>query len=77
MVETVAEIVDQAGATFYADPFEPAAPDETAGILGMLKTLVQAGRNPQSRSDDQPIQWQPEPYRREATELVHDHSAAE
>lgn len=44
MVEALAGMVEEAGATFYADPFEPAAPDEPAGLFGMLKTLVQPRR---------------------------------
>jgi 3-phenylpropionate/trans-cinnamate dioxygenase ferredoxin reductase subunit len=47
MVDAVAGFVQGAGATFYADPFEPAGPDEPAGLLGMLKTLAQARRDPQ------------------------------
>jgi CDP-4-dehydro-6-deoxyglucose reductase, E3 len=52
MVNALASFVDGAGATFYADPFESAGPDEPAGLLGMLKTLVQPRRNPQQSSDD-------------------------
>jgi CDP-4-dehydro-6-deoxyglucose reductase, E3 len=45
MVEALAGLVEQAGATFYADPFESAGPDKPAGLLGMLKTLVQPRRS--------------------------------
>jgi 3-phenylpropionate/trans-cinnamate dioxygenase ferredoxin reductase subunit len=65
MVEALAGFVDSAGATFYADPFESAGPDEPAGLLGMLKTLVPARRNPQEGSEDRRAQRQPEPYRGE------------
>jgi CDP-4-dehydro-6-deoxyglucose reductase len=53
MVEALAESVNKAGATFYADPFEASGPDEPAGLLGMLKTLVQP-RRPMPRGDREP-----------------------
>jgi len=46
MVEALAEGVNKAGATFYADPFEAAGPDEPSGLFGRLKTLVQPRRSP-------------------------------
>ena len=52
MVNAVAGCVESAGATFYADPFEPAAPEQPAGLLGMLKTLVQAPPNLQPSGGD-------------------------
>jgi CDP-4-dehydro-6-deoxyglucose reductase, E3 len=52
MVEALAGLVDSAGATFYADPFEAAGREEPAGLLGMLKTLVQPRPNPQRSSED-------------------------
>jgi len=39
MVDAVAGCVESAGATFYADPFEPAGPDETAGFLSKIRML--------------------------------------
>jgi 3-phenylpropionate/trans-cinnamate dioxygenase ferredoxin reductase subunit len=50
MVGTLAGLVEQAGATFYADPFESAGPEEPAGLIGRLKTLV-AGRPPHQSGD--------------------------
>ena len=52
MVEAVAGLVDSAGATFYADPFESAGPDEPGGLFGMLKTLMPARRNLQPGGED-------------------------
>jgi CDP-4-dehydro-6-deoxyglucose reductase, E3 len=52
MVDAVAGFVDEAGATFYADPFESSGPDAPAGLLGRLKTLVQPRRNPQQSGED-------------------------
>jgi len=52
MVNAVAGRVGSAGATFYADPFESAGPEEPAGLVGMLKTLVQARPNLQRSSED-------------------------
>jgi hypothetical protein len=52
MVDAVARSVDGAGATFYADPFESAGTEERAGLLGMLKTLVQARRSPPRGGED-------------------------
>jgi len=55
MVEALAEGVNKAGATFYADPFEAAGPDEPSGLFGRLKTLVQPRRSsPQSAEDTSP-----------------------
>ncbi len=66
MVDAVAGLVDRvAGATFYADPFESAAPEEPAGLLGMLKTLVPARRIRQLSGEDWLAPLQPEPYRGE------------
>jgi 3-phenylpropionate/trans-cinnamate dioxygenase ferredoxin reductase subunit len=65
MVSALASLVDGAGATFYADPFESAAPEEPGGLLGILKTLVQPRRNLQQSGEDGPAQRQPEPYRSE------------
>src|SRR6266700_6451356 len=78
MVDALADCVNSAGATFYADPFESAGPDEPAGLFGMLKTLVQPRRNaPHSgehtsaeraptlapaRHNPQPAPWQSESY---------------
>jgi len=78
MVDALAECVNSAGATFYADPFEASGPDEPAGLFGMLKTLVQPRRNlPQSdkepsaeraptlapaRHNPQPAPWQSDMY---------------
>jgi CDP-4-dehydro-6-deoxyglucose reductase, E3 len=45
MVDALAGLVESAGVTFYADPFEPAAPDRRAGLFGRLKTLVKARPN--------------------------------
>ncbi len=42
MVSALAGRVESAGATFFADPFEPAPPDEPAGLIGMLKTLARS-----------------------------------
>jgi 3-phenylpropionate/trans-cinnamate dioxygenase ferredoxin reductase subunit len=39
MVDAVAGCADSAGATFYADPFEPSGPEETAGFLAKIKML--------------------------------------
>jgi CDP-4-dehydro-6-deoxyglucose reductase len=52
MVNAVAACVDGAGAAFYADPFESPGPAEPAGILGMLKTFVQARSNLQLSDED-------------------------
>jgi CDP-4-dehydro-6-deoxyglucose reductase, E3 len=65
MVEAVGGFVEGAGATFYADPFESAAPEEPAGLLGMLKTLVPARRNAQQGGQDRHAERQPEPRRSE------------
>src|SRR5579883_2622410 len=46
MVSALAGRVEDAGATFFADPFESARPDEPAGLLGMLKTLAGSRRSP-------------------------------
>jgi CDP-4-dehydro-6-deoxyglucose reductase, E3 len=56
MVDALAGFVEEAGATFYADPFEPAARDEPAGLRGMLKTLVQPWRNLQQNDEDSPAE---------------------
>lgn len=53
MVSTLAGLVEKAGATFYADPFESAPAEEPAGLLGKLKTLV--ARRPQPQSSETPI----------------------
>jgi hypothetical protein len=45
LVDALAGLVDSAGVTFYADPFEPAAPDRRVGLFGRLKTLVKARPN--------------------------------
>lgn len=50
MVSTLAGLVEQAGATFYADPFESAGPDEPAGLFGKLRTLV-TRRRPQQNGE--------------------------
>jgi 3-phenylpropionate/trans-cinnamate dioxygenase ferredoxin reductase subunit len=50
MVNTLAGLVETAGATFYADPFESAGPDEPQGLLGKLRTLV--ARSPSQQSDE-------------------------
>jgi CDP-4-dehydro-6-deoxyglucose reductase, E3 len=52
MVNAVSGCVDGAGATFYADPFESADQEEPAGLLGVLKTLVQARPNLQQSGKD-------------------------
>jgi CDP-4-dehydro-6-deoxyglucose reductase len=52
MVDALADRVNSAGATFYADPFEPAASEEPAGLLGKFKTLVQARPNLQQSGGD-------------------------
>jgi CDP-4-dehydro-6-deoxyglucose reductase len=52
MVDAVAGFVDSAGATFYADPFESAAPEQPTGLFGMLKTLAQTRRNLQQSGED-------------------------
>src|SRR5579864_3814527 len=52
MVDAVAARVENAGATFYADPFESAAPEQPSGLLGMLKTLVQPRPNLQQSVED-------------------------
>lgn len=78
MVDALADCVNSAGATFYADPFEASGPDEPAGLFGMLKTLVQPRRTmPQSDKEPlaeraptlapaphnpQPAPWQSESY---------------
>jgi 3-phenylpropionate/trans-cinnamate dioxygenase ferredoxin reductase subunit len=78
MVDALADCVNKAGATFYADPFEASGPDEPAGLFGMLKTLVQPRRTmPQSdkealaeraptlapaRHNPQPAPWQSDMY---------------
>jgi 3-phenylpropionate/trans-cinnamate dioxygenase ferredoxin reductase subunit len=75
MVSTLAGLVESAGATFYADPFESAGPDQPAGLLGKLKTLV--ARRPPQQSDeaaqpigaDRPGRRQPGPDRDEAIHL--------
>jgi len=46
MVTALAERVEHAGATFYADPFESAPAEEPAGLFGMLKTLAGTRRSP-------------------------------
>ena len=51
MVSTLAGLVESAGATFYADPFESAGPDEPVGLLGKLKTLVQPRRPAQQSGE--------------------------
>jgi ferredoxin len=73
MVDALAGLVDSAGVTFYADPFEPAAPDRRAGLFGRLKTLVKARPNLQQsvegalagerRQRDRRGCWQPQPPR--------------
>jgi len=45
MVDAVAGCADSAGATFYADPFEPAGPEETAGFLAKIKMLCGRSNN--------------------------------
>jgi CDP-4-dehydro-6-deoxyglucose reductase, E3 len=65
MVSALAGLVDSAGATFYADPFESAPPEEPAGLLGILKTLVQPRRDLPQGGEDQRAQRQTEPYRGE------------
>jgi CDP-4-dehydro-6-deoxyglucose reductase, E3 len=52
MVEALAGLVERAGATFYADPFESSGPDQPAGLLGILKTLVQPRRALQQSVED-------------------------
>jgi 3-phenylpropionate/trans-cinnamate dioxygenase ferredoxin reductase subunit len=52
MVDAVAGFVERAGASFYADPFESAAPEAPAGLLGRLKTLVQPQRSLQRSGGD-------------------------
>jgi NAD(P)H-flavin reductase/ferredoxin len=66
MVDAVARSVDGAGATFYADPFESARPEEPAGLLGMLRTLVQARRSPPPGGEDR-AEREREPYFGEST----------
>jgi 3-phenylpropionate/trans-cinnamate dioxygenase ferredoxin reductase subunit len=51
MVEALARLVEKAGATFYADPFEPAGPEQPAGLIGRIKTFMQVRANPQSGED--------------------------
>ncbi|WP_316173655.1 MULTISPECIES: 2Fe-2S iron-sulfur cluster-binding protein [unclassified Bradyrhizobium] len=51
MVSALAGLVEKAGATFYADPFESAPAEEPAGLLGKLKTLVARRPQPQSSSE--------------------------
>ncbi|CCE04645.1 putative Ferredoxin--NAD(+) reductase [Bradyrhizobium sp. STM 3843] len=65
MVSALAGLVEKAGATFYADPFESAAPEEPAGLLGKIKTLV-ARRPPQQASSEAPL----DPFERRAPALV-------
>jgi 3-phenylpropionate/trans-cinnamate dioxygenase ferredoxin reductase subunit len=40
MVSALAGMVEKAGATFYADPFESAPHEAPSGLLGRIKTLV-------------------------------------
>jgi CDP-4-dehydro-6-deoxyglucose reductase, E3 len=54
MVNSLAACVESAGATFYADPFESAAPDEPAGLFGLLKTMVAKRSNLQQSVEDAP-----------------------
>lgn len=65
MVDAMAGCADRAGATFYADPFESAGPEESAGLLAMLKTLVQERPILQPSGEDGRVQWQPPPHRGE------------
>jgi NAD(P)H-flavin reductase/ferredoxin len=67
MVDAVARFVDGSGATFYADPFESAGPAVPAGLLGMLKTLVQARRSPPQHGEDRRAEREQQPYRDEST----------
>jgi hypothetical protein len=62
MVSALAGLVEQAGATFYADPFESAGQDAPTGLLGKLKTLVQREPLQQSGEERRP-RSQPEPRR--------------
>jgi len=54
MVSALAGLVEQAGATFYADPFESAGQDAPTGLLGKLKTLVQRETLQQSGAERRP-----------------------
>jgi 3-phenylpropionate/trans-cinnamate dioxygenase ferredoxin reductase subunit len=70
MVEALSEGVNKAGATFYADPFEAAGPDEPSGLLGRLKTLVQPRRSPPAGGEEAspslvPARRTPQPGREE------------
>jgi 3-phenylpropionate/trans-cinnamate dioxygenase ferredoxin reductase subunit len=61
MVDAVAAVAESVGATFYADPFEPAVSERPgAGLFGMLKTLVPARQDPQYGGEDAHAEWQPE-----------------
>jgi hypothetical protein len=60
MVNALAGLVEQAGATFYADPFESAGQDTPTGLLGKLKTLVQSRSTLQPSAEDQRPRSQPE-----------------
>ncbi|CCD92155.1 putative Ferredoxin--NAD(+) reductase (fragment) [Bradyrhizobium sp. ORS 375] len=40
MVTALAGMVEKAGATFYADPFDSAPPEAPSGLIGRIKTLV-------------------------------------
>jgi 3-phenylpropionate/trans-cinnamate dioxygenase ferredoxin reductase subunit len=62
MVDALAALVEGAGATFYADPFEPAAPERPSGLIGRLKTLMQPQRKPQASGAEGRAPWQGEPY---------------
>jgi 3-phenylpropionate/trans-cinnamate dioxygenase ferredoxin reductase subunit len=65
MVNALAAFADSAGATFYADPFESSAPEEKpAGLLGILKTLVQARPDLEQASEERAPR-QAEPHRGE------------
>jgi hypothetical protein len=61
MVSALAGLVEHAGATFYADPFESAGQEAPTGLLGKLKTLVQPRQTPEP-SAERP-QAPPEPAR--------------
>ena len=52
MVDALADSVNSASATFYADPFEASGPDEPAGLFGMLKTLAQPRRSAPHSGED-------------------------
>ena len=45
-------LVEGAGATFFADPFEPAVSEQPAVLLGMLRTLVPARQDPPFGGED-------------------------